>query len=145
MKITLFEGADATTAAPTLATDGKAIVKRQDSDAAEGFREGTDEALLVLQGTADAATAGSITVRLWGYTSLGGWTPLGVNATPDSKGVINAVNAIGETGDDIIAHSEVVQKFDGFARIYAQIVAAANLDSVDCYLLSRGPRVVSGR
>src|SRR5690349_3231168 len=59
-------------------------------------------ATLVLYSTAGSGTM-TVTGRLWGYTSAGAgfWVPLGVGAD-STKGVINALSAIGETGTDTI-------------------------------------------
>ena len=77
---------------------------------------------LLLYSTAGSGTM-TVTCRLWGYSEAGTvWTPMGFGAD-STKGVINAVSAIGETVTDGIRHSETVSLPGHFSRLYLEITA----------------------
>ncbi len=127
-QITLRSAAIATTTAPSAATDGVALPFT------------CDYATLLAHSTAGSGTM-TFTARLWGYnTQTAKWYPLGTHATPDSKGLINDGQAIGETGTDTIAHAEPVGGLRSFQRVDLQITVisgtgtaiTAVLDCIRC-------------
>ncbi len=115
-QITLFTASTATSAVPTLATNGAAL-------------PGTvDLATLFLHSTAGSATM-TVTCRLWGYnTQLAKWYPLGAG-TAAGKGVINAGAAIAEDIADTILHCEVINSLHRIQRVYLQITAIGGTDT----------------
>lgn len=95
---------------------------------------------LQLYSTAGSGTM-SVTCRLWGYlpnaTGTGIWFPMGVGAD-STKGTINAVSAIGETGTDVIRHTETVNLPCHFQRLYLEITAISGTGtSVTAELIAR--------
>jgi hypothetical protein len=77
---------------------------------------------LSLVSTAGSATM-TVTARMWGFLAAAAvWVPVGTG--PDAtKGVINGGVAIGETGADLIRHSETVAYLGHFQRVYLEITA----------------------
>jgi hypothetical protein len=105
-----------------------------------------DRALLFLFSVAGSGSM-DVTCKLWGYhATLARWFPLGVHATAASKGLINAANAMGETGSDSIRHCEEITSLRGFARLYLEVTAingtatavAAYVRCVPAETVSRG-------
>lgn len=97
-----------------------------------------DRAVLALASTAGSGTM-TVTARLWGKLPMasGIWVPLGPGADA-TKGQINSVAAIGETGSDALRHSEVVENLALFERLYLEITAIGGTStSVTAWLVVR--------
>ena len=97
-----------------------------------------DRAVLALASTAGSGTM-TVTCRLWGHlpTASGIWVPLGPGADA-TKGQINSVAAIGETGADTIRHSEVIENLALFDRLYLEVTAIGGTStSVTAWLVVR--------
>jgi hypothetical protein len=97
-----------------------------------------DRAVLALASTAGSGTM-TVTARLWGKLPMasGIWVPLGPGADA-TKGQINSVAAIGETGSDTLRHSEVVENLALFERLYLEITAIGGTStSVTAWLVVR--------
>ena len=75
-----------------------------------------------------ASTAGSDTMtftgRIWGYVggAVAAWFPMGTG-TGALKGVINGQAAVDETGADVLVHSEGLDLWFHFDRLYFQLAA----------------------
>jgi hypothetical protein len=131
--LTVLTGTTAANGTPSAATDGVALWRTRVNG--EGLSRLTDRAVCLVDGAATATTAGSVTVKLWGYNPTAtDWFPLGTSTTAANKGLLNEETALDETDSDKIQHSEIVQGLSAFTRIYAELTAAANLDSLDIYL-----------
>jgi hypothetical protein len=136
--VCLLTGAIATSAVPTLATDGVACNSTSIMGAADTGLNFTQraarECLLTVFSTAGSDVM-SVTLRLWGYSATAGkWAPLG-SGTDALKGVINAGVALGETSANTIAHSEPVYLAGLFDRLYLQVTAIGGTDTaVSAYL-----------
>jgi len=109
--IQLLDEETATNGAPSAATDGVAV------------KAICDRAAVVLKSTAGSGTM-TVTLKLWGYyDAMAAWAPIGVHATAATKGVLNAGNAIGETGADSLRHAEVVSGLLRASRLYLEVAA----------------------
>lgn len=118
--LTLLTAADATTSAPSAASDGEDL----NSLSAGGISEVMH---LVVASTAGSDTM-TVTLKLWLYDSTTAvWAPAGSSAlatyTDASKGVINLGNALGETGTNTIRHREPVYDLHLADRVYLQVTA----------------------
>jgi hypothetical protein len=123
------------------AVDGAALRTRSPSDS-NGLRDDQDDSKnpisLLVWSTAGSGTM-TVTLRLWGYSSVSGtWHPLGVGAD-STKGIINAGSALGETGTNTIAHSEVVYGLKAFERVVCQVTAiGGTVTAISAALVARG-------
>lgn len=114
--IRLVDAATATNSPPSGSSAGVDL-----SGIATTF-DALEHTVIVVRSTAGSGTM-TTTVRLWGYESIGGnWTPMGPGADA-TKGTINAGSAMGETQSDQIDHSETLDWFGPFDRVYAEITA----------------------
>ncbi len=110
----ILEGATATNAAPSGSSAGVAIPT--------ALGPLPSSTIVLVRSTAGSATM-TVTIKLWGYSSAASqWFPLGIGADA-LKGVLNGGAAIGETGTDVIQHTEIVAGLFSFDRIYAEVVA----------------------
>jgi hypothetical protein len=124
MYLPIVTGATANSAVPSAATAGVSIWRGRGEPRQLdlGLLDTCNTANIVVWSTAGTGVL-TVTVRLWFYSShTGKWHPFGAGAD-GTKGTINAGNAMGETDADIVAHTEVIKDFQGFDRVYAQILA----------------------
>src|SRR3990167_3455428 len=99
MNIQLLTAATTANSAPALSTDGLAL-----STTAAGVELSGYRSLLLVKSTAGSGTM-TVNIRMWGYSAVSAaWHPLGVGAD-STKGTINLVAALGETGADAIRHA----------------------------------------
>jgi hypothetical protein len=130
-KLTLLTGATAA-AAPTLATDGKAL--RREGNPGTGLDEGFDVSSLedVICEVWSTAGTGVLTavVRLWGYSfEAQQWLPVGITpagGTDTNRGLLNNGVTIGEFASpaDKLLFAQPIGALKGFARVAAEIVGA---------------------
>ena len=74
-----------------------------------------------LYSTAGSATMTLSYARVWGYSVASGvWCPLGIGTDAD-KGKINNAGTFGETGADVIRHSELLTGIHHFDGIYVEL------------------------
>lgn len=142
-KLQILAAAVATNSAPTLSSDGFKLWKT--TNPGEGLYRGSDIALLTLKAPVTPATAGSVTIKLWGWSGVDSeWHPLGTSSVDADKGKLNAGNVIGETTADKIQHAEQVAGLANLQRIYAEVVALANIAAggIDVWLSTVAGAVV---
>ena len=110
--VRLLNAVIATTTAPSVVGDGTSIADINYVNAG----------LIVAKSTAGSGVM-TITVRLWGWSpAAAAWLPLGTGAA-GTKGQINAVSTLDETGADSIAHAEVISNYSTFSHLNAQVTA----------------------
>lgn len=115
-EIELLASATGTNSPPSGAAAGIAI------NDARLYGKNPDRARLIIYSTAGSGTM-TATFRLWGYSAAGSvWVPVGTG-TGAAKGTVNAGAAIDETGTDAIRHSELVELWGHFDRLYLEITA----------------------
>lgn len=104
------------------------------------------------QGSWGAATltaaAGSLVIKLWGYSGLvTEWLPFGSGTTDADRGKLNEKTAIGEIDatDNELWHSEIVAGLRGFDRVYPEVVTATNIyaSSINIYLVARASEIAA--
>ena len=89
-----------------------------------------------------ASTAGSgvmtATLRIWGRSDIVGiWCPLGTG-TAAGKGIVNAGVACGETGADLIRHSEVVEGLECVDSVALEITTiGGTATAISAWLVAR--------
>lgn len=115
--IKLLEGAAATNGAPSLISHGVSV-----NDLILARRP--QQWFFKLFNTAGTGTL-TATVKLWGWDRTAGkWAPIGTGATDVDRGKLNGGAAIGEVGNDIIAHTERLEHpLAALLRLYAEITA----------------------
>jgi hypothetical protein len=122
----LFTGLAATSAVPTLATDGVPCYRNENSPQTTDYGvcytgRASREASIMIRGTGTGTVTG--TFRLWGFCgALGKWVPVGTGADT-TKGTLNAGAAIGEVNADEVLHSEPFYVAGHFDRLYLQCTA----------------------
>jgi len=109
------------------------------SEAMEAFKGVPDTMTLVLYSTAGTGVM-TATARLWFYDPVAAdWFPAGTGVD-GTKGTINALTAMGETGADKIRHIEPIFFPFHCTRIYLEIVAIAGTGTeVKAHLAARRP------
>jgi hypothetical protein len=140
MIITLLEAETGDTSAPTLATDGQPI--RRKNSTREGLRDGMDEMMLEVSADRTAGSALSFKLRLFVYDAeLAKWFPLGIGAG-SSKGYVNDDDAIDETASTEVRHTERIAGLKDFDRVAMQITNFAGsgltADGINARLKRRG-------
>lgn len=116
--LSLLVAATATNSAPSGASAGVALTAFDVKGLGWSPRVGS----LRIWSSAGSGTM-TATIRLWGYDSLiADWLPLGPGADA-TKGTINDGNALGETGANIIRHTEPVDLPCHFERLYVEVTA----------------------
>lgn len=116
--VTLLTDAIATTTVPTTVAHGVSIMD---------IAKANTGSLQVIS-TAGTVTL-SCTLRLRGWSpDQGKWLPLGPGADA-TKGTINLLSALGETGTDEIAHEETITGLRPFTRLDCEVVAIGGTDT----------------
>lgn len=124
----VLENRNATTSAPTAATDGVSIVEFQRGGVAD--MDSTVAVYVTGTGTVTAQ------IRVWLYFSTPGqWFPAGIGTDAD-KGKLNDGTTLGETSSDVIAHSQPLYGVGMADRVYFQITVAGSVTRLDAWLIS---------
>lgn len=110
--VTLLTAQTTTTTVPTAVTDGVDIT----TIAAQNVGS-----LQVISTAGSGTMTCTLRMRGWSPDQLK-WLPLGPGADA-TKGQINLVSALGETGTDIIGHEETFQNFKMFTRLDCEVSA----------------------
>ena len=108
----------------TAATAGNSVPSGVDAGFPLKNVEGGHSYTILVKSTA-GSDAMTVTLKIWGYSKVAeAWLPLGISATPASKGLLNGDAAIAEGPTaDSITHSEVIGNMDGFDRVYLEVVS----------------------
>ena len=129
--LTLFAAQDATSTAPTTATDGVDL----------GRMRYPNEVVCVIHNTAAGTSGNTITCRAWGYhPATEFWYPLGTDATSAAnKGLLNegaAMTITGGTAANDVRHAEIISGLRGFSRLFIQVTAIAEVTAT-CVIATR--------